>query len=120
MDKICYVLDKFGLIQGYGYKTEDEYGFIHFDSVNDAQAAVNFISTYSLDESNVCLQIEPCLAPKSTPFSENKDDDSVDSVCSWDRDKNTNSDMRKKRGEEHWSLIVGDYGNSHTRGSTMG
>ena len=118
LDKICYVLDKFGLIQGYGYKTGDEYGFIHFDSVNDAQAAVNFISTYSLDESNVCLQIEPCLAPKSTPFSENEDDDSVDSVCSLDRDKNTNTDMRKKR-EEHWSVIVGDYGNSHTRGSTM-
>ena len=67
------MLDKFGLIQEYGYKTGDEYGFIHFDSVNDAQAAVNFISTYSLDESNVCLQIEPCLPPKSTPLSENED-----------------------------------------------
>ena len=59
LDKICYVLDKFGLIQGYGYKTGDDYGFIHFDSVNNAQAAVNFISTYIITMFNLSFKVTP-------------------------------------------------------------
>ena len=78
MAKICSVLDNFGFIQNVDHNTGNDYGFVHFDSMNDAQTAVDTLSTFSLEKTNLSLQIEPCQTMECNSAAENVDDDDAD------------------------------------------
>ncbi len=71
-------LDNFGFIQKVDHNTGNDYGFLHFDSMNDAQTAVDTLSTFSLEKTNLYLQIEPCPTMKCDSACENEDDNADD------------------------------------------
>ena len=71
-------LDNFGFIQKVDHNTGNYYGFLHFDSINDAQTAVDTLSTFSLEKNNLSLQIEPCPTMEYDSACENEDDNADD------------------------------------------
>lgn len=68
-------LDRFGLIRRVDYNNGDSHAFVHFDSLDAAQTAVNSLTTYRFRSSNRPLKID-LSQPIPRPGSDFEDYDS--------------------------------------------
>ena len=58
MSEIRHELDRFGLIRRVDYNEGDNHAFVHFDSLDAAQTAVNSLTGYRFKTTNLPLKID--------------------------------------------------------------
>lgn len=75
LSEVRLELDRFGLIRRVDYNNGDNHAFVHFDSLDAAQAAVSSLTTYRFRSSNRPLKID-LSQPVQRPGSDFEDYDS--------------------------------------------
>ena len=71
-------LDRFGLIRRIDYNNGDNHAFVHFDSLDVAQTAVNSLNTYRFRNTNLHLKIDISQPVRHSPGSDYEDYDESD------------------------------------------
>lgn len=91
MSEIRHELDRFGLIRRVDYNEGDNHAFVHFDSLDAAQTAVNSLTGYRFKTTNLPLKID------LSRFNHVRSDfDDVDAVMDW-QERGSQSSLHDKR-----------------------
>lgn len=78
LSEIRSELDRFGLIRRIDYNNGDNHAFVHFDSLDAAQTAVNSLTTYRFRNTNRPLKIDVSQPVRHSPGSDYEDFDEPD------------------------------------------
>lgn len=73
LSEIRSELDRFGLIRRIDYNNGDNHAFVHFDSLDAAQTAVNSLTTYRFRNTNRPLKIDVSQPVRHSPGSDYED-----------------------------------------------